>query len=350
MTIAAHASEFAGLPVKDFDPEIGIVDPTGTIYRLSVDYDAEEPFMVLLSRFFEDPKASQVPGLVIGAWQGDESDLSSESIVEALVAARESLTSLRSLFLGDIISEENEISWIQQSDVTPLFDAYPNLENFQVRGGSNLVIGTIRHQKLRSLVVETGGLDAEVVRGIGSSDLPRLEHLELWLGSEGYGANVTVADLGVILQGELFPSLVRLGICNCESADEFAKALATAPVLKRLDVLDMSMGNLGDEGALALAENPAVAGLDLLDIHFHYVSDESIRKLEELGIKVNADDRQEPDEYSGEVHRGVGIEDDARPEAVAGRDDRQSFERSHRRLPGCAREGRSTDFGGRLLP
>jgi hypothetical protein len=307
MTIAAHASEFAGLPVKDFDPESGIVDPIGTIYRLSVDFDAEEPFMVLLSRFFEDPNAGQVPGLVIGAWQGDESDLSSESIVEALVAARESLTSLRALFLGDIVSEENEISWIQQSDVTPLFDAYPSLEIFRVRGGSNLVIGTIRHQNLRSLVVETGGLDAEVVRGICSSHLPRLEHLELWLGSDNYGANVTVADLEPILQGELFPSLVRLGICNCEFADEFAKALATAPVLDRLDVLDMSLGNLTDDGALALAENPAVAGLDLLDIHFHYVSDETVRRLEALGIKVNADDRQEPDEYRGEVSRYIAV-------------------------------------------
>lgn len=307
MTIAVHASEFAGLPVIDFDPESGIVDPTGMIYRLSVDYDAEEPFMVLLSRFFEDPNAGQVPGLVIGAWQGDEQDLSSESIVEALVAARESLTSLRALFLGDIISEENEISWIQQSDVTPLFDAYPDLEIFRVRGGSNLVIGTIRHQNLRSLVIETGGLDAEAVRGICSSDLPRLEHLELWLGSDGYGANVTVADLEPILQGKLFPSLVRLGIRNCESADEFARALAKAPVLQQLDVLDMSLGNLTDEGALALAENPAIAGLDLLDIHFHYVSDETICRLEAVGAKVNADDRQEPDEYCGEVSRYIAV-------------------------------------------
>jgi hypothetical protein len=303
MTIEAHASEFAGLPVKDFDPEDGIVDPTGTIYRLSVDYDAEAPLTDLLARFVEDPNAGQVSGLVIGAWQGDDSQASSDTIVEALVAARDSLPRLRALFLGDIISEENEISWIQQSDVTPLFDAYPALEDFRVRGGMGLVIGTLRHENLRSLVVETGGLDAEVVRGIVSSDLPRLEHLELWLGSDNYGGNVTIADLEPILQGDLFPSLLRLGICNCETADDVAKALAKAPIVQRLDVLDLSRGNLGDEGALALAVSPAVAGLDLLDIHFHYVSETVVRTLEDLGIEVDADDRQEPDEYNGEVHR-----------------------------------------------
>jgi hypothetical protein len=307
MTIEAHASVFAGLPVKDFDPKTGIGDPTGTIYRLSTDYDSKDPFTDLLSQFLEDPNAGRVPGLVIGAWQGDESDASSEPIVEALVAARETLGNLRALFFGDIISEENEISWIQQSDVTPLFEAYPNLEIFRVRGGSNLAIGTIRHENLRSLIVETGGLDAEVVRGICSSDLPRLEHLELWLGSDGYGANVTVADLEPILQGDRFPALVYLGIRNCESADEFAKALAKAPILERIDILDMSMGNLTDEGAIALAESPAVAGLDLLDIHLHYVSDEAVGKLEALGIKVNADDAQEAQEYGGETYRYISV-------------------------------------------
>jgi hypothetical protein len=134
-----------------------------------------------------------------------------------------------------------------------------------------------------------------------------LEHLELWLGSDGYGANVTVADLEPILQGDRFPALVYLGIRNCESADEFAKALAKAPILERIDVLDMSMGNLTDEGAIALAESPAVAGLDLLDIHFHYVSDEAVGKLEALGIKVNADDAQEAQEYGGETYRYIAV-------------------------------------------
>jgi hypothetical protein len=307
MTIAEHADEFAGLPVLDYDPDEGIGDPSGSIYRLSIDWEAQEPFTGLLARFLEDPGIGQARGLVIGAWQGDDSGTGSESIVEALVAARELLPELRALFLGDIIGEENEISWIQQSDVTPLFDAFPDLEHFRVRGGTGLVIGTLRHEKLRSLVVETGGLDAAVVRGIVSSDLPRLEHLELWLGSGGYGGNVTVDDLEPILRGDIFPALRRLGLCDAEGADALAQAVAGAPVVSRLEVLDLSMGDLGDEGALALAASPAVAGLKTLDIHHHYASEESIRKLEALGIEVEAGDRQEPDEWDGELHRYIAV-------------------------------------------
>ena len=307
VTIEEHADEFAGLPVRDYDPEAGIGDPTGAIHRLRVDYDAEEPFSVLLARFLEEPNAGQAVGLVIGAWQGDDSEASSAPVVEALVAARERLPALRALFLGDITREENEISWIQQSDVTALFDAYPGLEHFRVRGGVGLVVGSLRHEHLRSLVVESGGLDGEVVRGIASSDLPRLEHLELWLGTENYGGHVTIADLGPILRGDRFPALRRLGLRNAEGADAIAAAVAQAPLLSRLEVLDLSLGDLGDDGALALAASPAVAGLKALDIHHHYVSDEAILKLKGLGIQLEAGDRQKPEEWGGEAHRYIAV-------------------------------------------
>jgi hypothetical protein len=306
LSINEHADEFAGLPVRDFDPEAGIEDPEGTIYRLAVDYDSEDPLLVLLARFLEDPDASRVPGLIIGAWQADDSQASSGPIVEALVAARDVLPNLRALFLGDIISEENEISWIQQSDVTALFDAYPDLEHFRVRGGMGLVIGKLRHENLQSLVIESGGLDGEVVRGIGASDLPRLEHLELWLGTENYGGNVTLEDLGPILL-DRFPSLRRLGLRNVEGADAIAEAVAKAPVTARIEVLDLSMGDLGDEGARALAASPGVAGLKRLDIHHHFVSDEAVAGLKGLGIDVEAGDRREPYEWDDEGHRYTAV-------------------------------------------
>ena len=308
VTIAENAKVFAGLPVREFDPEAGIADPTGSIYRLRMDYDSEDPISVLLAQFLEDPNAGRVPGLVIGAWQGDESDASSAPIVEALVAARDVLTSLRALFLGDIIGEENEISWIQQSDVTAIFDAYPGLELFQARGGMGLVIGKLRHDNLRSLIIESGGLDGEVVRGIAGSDLPRLEHLELWLGTDAYGGNVTLEDLAPILGGARFPALRRLGLRNVEGADAIATAVAQAPILNRLEALDLSLGDLGDEGVLALAASPRVAGLKRLDIHHHYASDEALEALDKLGLDVEAGDRQEPQDWGGgETHRYIAV-------------------------------------------
>ena len=307
MAISENAEEFAGLPVRDFDPESGIEDPTGSIYRLRIDYDDEDPLLDRLAQFLEDPNAARVPGLIIGSWQGEESDASSEPIVEALVAARDALPALRALFLGDITSEENEISWIQQSDVTALFDAYPALEHFRVRGGAGLVIGQLRHEKLRSLVVESGGLDGVVVRGIAASDLPRLEHLELWLGTENYGGNVSLEDLAPILRGDRFPALRRLGLRDAEHADALAGAVAQAPVLDRIDTLDLSLGDLGDEGVLALAASPGVARLKHLDIHHHYASPEAIARLQGLGIEVEAGDRQEEHEWGGEAHRYIAV-------------------------------------------
>jgi hypothetical protein len=306
MSIEEHAVEFAGLPVRDYDPEVGIDNPAGTIYRLSVGWDSEESITELLARFLEEPDVGRSPGIVIGAWHGDDSGASSEEIVEALVAARDQLPELDSIFLGDITREENEISWINQSDVTALFDAYPDLEHFRVRGGNGLVIGELRHDSLRSLIVESGGLDAEVVRGIAASDLPSLDHLELWLGTEEYGRTAAVEDLAPILRGDVFPALRRLGLRNCQGADEIAGMVALSPILARLEVLDLSLGDLGDDGARALVVSPGVARLKELDIHHHYVSDELIRDLQTLGIRLDAGDRREPDDWGGgETHRYI---------------------------------------------
>ncbi|WP_165220088.1 STM4015 family protein [Aquisphaera insulae] len=311
MTIGEHVETFEGLPVHDFDPDEGINDPEGMAYRLSVEYDAAEQGATMtgtLAAFLEDPAAARVEAMVIGPWEEVyDSSNSSAPIVEALVASAETLVALRAIFLGDITYEESEMSWIGQSDVTPLFDAYPRLESFRVRGGTGLVIGSLKHVNLRSLAVETGGLDASILRGILSSDLPRLEHLELWLGTEEYGRTVTVEDLGPILRGEVFPALRYLGLRNCQNVDEIAVSVAEAPILDRIKVLDLSLGDLTDAGAKALIESSKVARLGKLDIHHHFASPELTQKLEALGIAVDASERQEPHRYKDEEYRFISV-------------------------------------------
>src|SRR4051812_43476346 len=104
---------------------------------------------------------------------------SHREVIEPLIAARGRLPNLRSLFLGDITSEECEISWINQGDVTPLLAAYPLLEEFRVRGVEQLSFAGLRHANLRSLAIESGGLPACVLEEVWAADLPELEHLEL---------------------------------------------------------------------------------------------------------------------------------------------------------------------------
>jgi hypothetical protein len=312
MAIHEYIRNFAEKPVKDWDQQAGITDPENTCYALRLSYEESEEgqrWTDKFSAFLDDPKSSLVTGIVTGDWGSLNSSLerASASVVEALVAAGDRLPKLRAIFLGDIIGEECEISWIQQSDVSPLFAAYPQLEYFCVRGADGLSLGSLKHARLKSLTVQSGGLGANVVREVAAADLPELEHLELWLGEENYGGNATVDDLAPILGGALFPKLKYLGLRDSEIADEIARAVATAPVVERIRVLDLSLGTMADEGAKALLSSPAIARLEKLDVHHHFCSKEMTDKLQSLGIKVDASERQEPDMYDDEVWRFVAV-------------------------------------------
>jgi predicted DNA-binding WGR domain protein len=275
------------------------------IYRVALTYQEEDDERKSLTDnlavFLAEPVAEQAQGLVIGTWGSvDSVDQSSAPIIEALVAARDQLPNLKHLFLGDIVTEENEVSWIQQSDVSPLFEAYPQLEEFRVRGSNDLNFGTLKHKNLKTLAIETGGLPVRVLREICAAKLPALEHLELWLGEEGYGWDGTVEDLKPLLAGKLFPKLRYLGLRDSAIADEVAAAVARAPVLKKIRVLDLSLGNLSDEGARALLDSPDVAKLEKLDIRHHFVSEAMVAQLKALGIEVDARERMKPWDFDPE--------------------------------------------------
>jgi predicted DNA-binding WGR domain protein len=316
----AHDKLIAEKLAKGYVEVIGTTGPAprptdkqkaAVAYRVGVsskEYFGAKPVRLpeKLAAFLAEPGVGSLPALVIGCWSHDGQD--SSEVVEALVAARDKLPSLQALFLGDIPYDEQEISWIVQSDITPLFDAYPQLEHFQARGGQGLSLGKIKHKHLKSLTIEASNLSAEVVRAVGASSLPALEHLDLWLGTAQYGADTTAADLKGILAGKGLPALCYLGLRNSEIADAIAEALANAPVLKRVRVLDLSLGNLGDKGARALAANPAVAKLEKLDIHHHYVSPKVVEQLNGLGITIDAGDPHTSHEEDGD-EEGDGFSD-----------------------------------------
>jgi hypothetical protein len=168
-----------------------------------------------------------------------------------------------------------------------------------MRGGNDLELRKFKHENLKSLAFEASNLPREVVRAVGASDLPVLEHLEIWLGTSNYGANTKVADLKDILSGKNLPKLRYLGLRNSEIADDIAVALAKSPLPGRLRVLDLSLGTLGKRGAEALLAAPALARLEKLDIHHHYVPPDLVERLEALGPEVvasGAEEAEEPDD------------------------------------------------------
>ena len=165
MAINEHVSQFAGLPVAEFDPDKPLpVEPGAAAWRIETDYDGGvEGFERLLSALLAADWAGQVTALVIGEW-GESYDTAAP--VERLVAAAGTLTGLRALFLGDMTYEENEISWIKQTDVTPAAGGLPaRWRCCGCAAPTGLELTPVRHEALRELAIESGGLPADVVRG-----------------------------------------------------------------------------------------------------------------------------------------------------------------------------------------
>ncbi|MCZ4557775.1 hypothetical protein ABIC28_002745 [Rhodococcus sp. PvR044] len=305
-----------GLPVVEFPIDTAPTVPAqGPVaWRISVPtYEPPFEWPEAFAKFRAAVDPSTVQAIVVGGWSDPyEDDHSSAHVVEALTAAAGELPALRSLFIGDMTSEDCEISWIVQSDVTALLTAFPRLEHLGVRGGNQLALNPVRHEYLRSLVIETGGLPADVVRAVAASDLPALTDLELWLGTEEYGADSTVDDLAPILAGEKFPRLTRLALSNSDQQDAIAAAVAAAPILPQLRALDLSKGVLLDAGAEALLAGQSLTHLESLDLHHNYLSDgmrERFRAaLEPSGVDLNLDagDADE-DEYDGTIYRSVAV-------------------------------------------
>lgn len=302
-----HASVFASRTVEEFDSEQGITTALGTAIALRYQYDDSHDIPESLALLVKDTLAVKLEALVIGVWKDliEGGDNSSE-VVNALVAVADRLPNLKAIFLGDILSEEYEISWIVQSDISPVLSAYPNLEWLQVRGGSGLEFSPVQHDNLKYLIIETGGLSREAIGQICQLQLPSLEHLELWLGSDYYGGDSTVEDLQPILEGNLYPKLKYLGLRNAQYTDEIAEAVvrfrkadrfSESRIIHQLKTLDLSMGTLGAKGAEFLCSCAAIKNLDTLNVSENYLNDEDIAKLASLKINLIADNQKDIEEY-----------------------------------------------------
>ena len=217
-----------------------------------------------MSTLLEDPKADQITTLVIGPWSEEMFETPPNELVERLVAAADQLPSLTALFFGDVTAEDCEISWIVQTDLSPFFQAFPKLEILRVRGGGSLSLGKIESNHLKKLIIETGGLKAEVIGQIANANLPALEHLEIYSGDSNYGWDGSADDFKPFMSDTLFPNLQYLGLRNCVCADDVAALVADAPVLDKIKVLDLSLGCLGDKGATALLNSDKVLKLENL--------------------------------------------------------------------------------------
>lgn len=316
MTITHHLSELHGLPAVDFASRTDgppLPGAGAAAWRLRVDPyedDSVTSWEEVFELFLKTVDPLGVRALIIGQW-GEAYDCDSAYPIGLVTAAASRLPSLEAVFVGDLVLEEAEISWIEQSDVTALLSAFPRLVELGVRGGTGLVFPPVRHEALRSLTIESGGLPVQVVRGVLDSEFPALEKLDLWLGVSGYGGDTELTDLAPLLSGTRFMALHHLGLRNSEIQEEIAAAVASAPVVARLRTLDLSNGVLGDDGAAALLEGQPLTHLDALDLHHHFLSEAMEQRLTEAlvphGVRLDLSDRNQPWGDGGRENRYTAV-------------------------------------------
>ncbi|MER7755395.1 STM4015 family protein [Kitasatospora sp. NPDC097643] len=318
MTVNHHIEQFHGLPVFDFVRAVdeagqkvaagGVPDrlpEAGSVaWKIGLEYGSEETFAERWEEFLDTVDADRVTAVVIGLWSEDDPGDFPQALA-AILGSASRLPALRGLFVGDITYEECEISWLQLSDLTPLLTAFPELTELVVRGGAEdwdggtgLTLTPLRHDRLTALRFESGGLPGHVVRAVAGCDLPALERLEFWLGVANYGGDATIDDLAPFLDGSRFPALRHLGLQNSELQDEIAAAVAHAPVVARLESLNLSMGVLSDQGVTALLEGQPLTHLRSLDLRHHFVTEEMQERLREAlpGVSIDLSDPRRPDD------------------------------------------------------
>jgi len=296
---------FCGLPLHRWDPDNQDPLPSGhALFLTATDEDVEAeagPFETLYSRHWRSlgaqPWLGSITHLVVGNFVTPGWDPSDDkAFVTGLLRWAGKMPSLQHLFLGNMGSEECEVSWIQLGDVTPILHTFPKLQTLKTRG--NVRLQPVSHTHLQRLIMETGGLPGDTMRAVAASSFPALTHLELWTGTRGYGGNSDVNDVRPILAGSLLPALTHLGIRNCEYADAVAMAITGAPILKQLQILDLSMGTLSDRGGSALERNAGLSSLRRLDLHRHFMSEDQASRLRHVAQEVDVSNRLQggPDE------------------------------------------------------
>lgn len=257
--------------------------------RFSLDWDEQEAGATLIDKmkfYLSEHGEYKYKALDIGYWE-EAYECDSEHIVKYLAENRDLFPYVNEIFIGDMEQEENEISWIIQSDMSPLIKAFP-LEILKVQGGNGLRFSPVKSDTLKVLEIISGGTPREPILDLQKCEFPNLERLEVYLGEENYGFDATMEDIKGLMSKELYPSLKYLGIKNSELQNEIFEAVLESDILPQLEVLDISYGTFDNKGAKVLLENiEKLKHLDKINIEYNFLTEEYINKLAEAAEKYD---------------------------------------------------------------
>ena len=157
--------------------------------------------------------------------------------------------------------------------------------------------------ELETLVIATRELAQAQLAELCASTLPALTSLELWIGAQREGAEITAAELAPLVAGDVFPNLTELGICNARIAHEVACTIHRSRLAPQLTRLDLSKGTLASAGAIELARHSSrFVRLQTLDVSSSFLGADAIALLERAftGVRVIAGDQRGDDLLLGD--------------------------------------------------
>jgi hypothetical protein len=290
-----------------YNPEIGIIDPENNAYvvsmthqnRWSNNHDDLSQFESLI----KDPKIGELQALIFQIDPGSNNSFG--VALEAIVDAHSLLPNLRGLFVGDSRGDnapEYRRSTLPVFDIKPFLEAFPDLQILQVFGRFDdrykLECGGVRHENLKTLVIETAHLSEDNLHQIGDIDLPNLEYFELWLGKSGHDPSEIITALTPILSGMVTVELKYLGLCSHDNTDGLIAEVLMIPVLEILAVLDFKMGTMTDKGVDTIVRDPDLDNLKYLNLFGNHLSEQSIVKLQQLPFQVDTSNPHQAERFS----------------------------------------------------
>ncbi len=261
--------------------------------------DGDKNAATLAEEILSDPDLSSIKTIIVGCW-GESYDNSCQAILDMFSQNSEKLSHIETLFIGDMDSEDCEVSWIEQGNYSELLKSLKTLKHLIIKGSNDLSLGELNHPELQSLEIICGGLPKSVILEIANSNLPKLKKLNLYLGIDNYGFDGSIEDIKKLIGNCNLKNLDYLGLGNSEIQDEIVELVLNSDIVSNLKVLDFSNGNLSNKGAQLIIDNvDKLRNLELLDLHYHFITDDFVRKLKGLPININLDEQMENDEEYG---------------------------------------------------
>lgn len=268
---------------ESYNSRVGVTDPKNNAYVVRMTTSGRSgssstsPERYDLSQFkalIEDLRVKEVEALVfkLDSYYWDYYHAFGVAL-KALLEAKSSFPNLIALSIGANESDysfEFRTSELRIFGVRSLLESFPKLEVLQVFGcfggydieeSYTLECEGLRHEHLKTLIIETSDITQANIAQICSIDLPELEYFELWFGRKRNYDSARL-PLAPIFAGKVYPKLRCLGLCSSEEADALLLDVIGSPLIDQLAVLNLKMGTLADLDIEPLLIEP------LLDISF----------------------------------------------------------------------------------